>query len=365
MLRRKEQSESYFMLVRRRFKKSLVAKLGFYLTIFLIFISVFSDFFAPYNPRERFQNYQAPTSFQFKTHEGGLSFLPFYYPLEESDEYDPITFQPLMKKNIENPVKLKFFVKGWDYKIFGLIQANIHFVGTSNLNYPIHFMGTDKLGRDVFSRSLVGSRLSLFIAFIVVSITVAIGSFTGILSGYLGGKFDAYFQRLVELILAFPQLPLYLTLATLIPITSSSQTFIFFLVCVLSALLWARVSREVRGKTLSLSHSDFIKSAQAVGASNMRIIMRHILPNVMSHIIIVVTIMIPEVILLESFLGFLGFSVKPPEITWGLMLQDVRDYGAIGSHPWLLLPVSFIFIAVFAFNAFGDGLRDAVDPYRK
>ncbi|MDB5540630.1 MAG: transporter permease, partial [Devosia sp.] len=222
---------------------------------------------------------------------------------------------------------------------------------------------TDKFGRDILSRGIVGSQISLTIALVVVALTTALGTFVGIASGYLGGKLDVWVQRFVELILAFPQLPLYLALTSLIPVTAPSNIFIAFVIGVMAALGWAQLSREVRSKTLALARIEYVRAAIAVGSSDMRIITRHILPNVSSHLIVAVTIAIPSVVLLESFLGFLGFAVKPPLISWGLMLQDTGTFSVIGSYPWILSPVVFVLITVFAFNALGDGLRDAIDPY--
>jgi peptide/nickel transport system permease protein len=243
-----------------------------------------------------------------------------------------------------------------------VIPADVHFFGAPD-GRPVHFLGTDKLGRDILSRGIIGSRISLTIALIVVTITTIVGTSVGISSGYLGGRFDAWLQRVVDVVLAFPQLPLYLALTTLIPITAPSNVFMAFVIGVLAALGWAQLSREVRGKTLALARIEYVRAAMAVGAGDGRIIFRHILPNVLSHVIVAVTIAIPAVVLLESFLGFLGFAVKPPLISWGLMLQDTGTFSVIGSYPWILSPVAFVLIAVFAFNALGDGLRDAVDPY--
>ena len=216
---------------------------------------------------------------------------------------------------------------------------------------------------DILSRGIVGSRISLTIALAVVTITTIVGTLVGITSGYIGGVLDAWLQRFVEFILAFPQLPLYLALTSLIPVTAPSSLFIAFVIGVMAAIGWAQLSREVRSKTLSLARIEYVRAAIAVGSSDFRIITRHILPNVLSHVIVAVTLAVPTVILLESFLGFLGFAVKPPLISWGLMLQDTATFSVIGSYPWILSPVVFVLIAVFAFNALGDGLRDAVDPY--
>ena len=201
------------------------------------------------------------------------------------------------------------------------------------------------------------------IALIVVTITTSVGTTVGLISGYIGGRFDAWLQRFVELVLAFPQLPLYLALTSLIPITAPTGLFLTFVIVVLACLGWAQLSREVRSKTLALARVDYVKAAIAVGASDRRIIFQHILPNVLSHVIVSVTLQIPTIVLLESFLGFLGFAVKPPLISWGLMLQDTGTFSVLGSYPWILTPVGFVLVTVFAFNALGDGLRDAIDPY--
>jgi peptide/nickel transport system permease protein len=201
------------------------------------------------------------------------------------------------------------------------------------------------------------------IALAVVTMTTIVGTLVGITSGYIGGRLDAWVQRFVEFVLAFPQLPLYLALTSLIPVTAPSNVFLTFVIFVMAVLGWAQLSREVRSKTLALARIDYVRAAIAVGATDSRIIVRHILPNVLSHVIVAVTLAVPTVVLLESFLGFLGFAVKPPLISWGLMLQDTGTFSVIGSYPWILSPVIFVLITVFAFNALGDGLRDAVDPY--
>jgi peptide/nickel transport system permease protein len=239
---------------------------------------------------------------------------------------------------------------------------NRHFVGLAD-GSQLHILGTDKLGRDIFSRGIVGSQISLAIALSSIALITIAGTLTGITSGYIGGNFDLWFQRFVEIILAFPQLPFYLTLATLIPVTAPSGLFLTFVVLVIVGLGWAQLSREVRSKTMALARVDYVRAAMAVGASDGRIITRHILPNVMSHVIVAITLGIPTIVLLESFLGFLGFAVKPPLISWGLMLQDAGTFSVIGSYPWILSPVGFVLLTVFAFNALGDGLRDAIDPY--
>jgi peptide/nickel transport system permease protein len=355
-------NEGYFRLAWRRFRRSISGMIGLVLVLALLIMSVFADFFAPVNPKNSYLGFAPPDKVSFIAGDGSFSLRPHVYPTIETGELDPVTFQPLTGPDYANPIDLGFFVKGYPYHVFWFIPADVHFLGSLD-GRPVHFLGTDKLGRDILSRGMIGSRLSLTIALIVVTITTIVGTSVGISSGYLGGRFDAWLQRFVDVVLAFPQLPLYLALTTLIPITAPSNVFIAFVIGVLAVLGWAQLSREVRGKTLALANIEYVRAAMAVGAGDGRIIFRHILPNVLSHVIVAVTIAIPAVVLLESFLGFLGFAVKPPLISWGLMLQDTGTFSVIGSYPWIMSPVVFVLITVFAFNALGDGLRDAVDPY--
>ncbi|HTJ56169.1 MAG TPA: ABC transporter permease [Devosiaceae bacterium] len=356
-------NEGYFALVWRRFRRSFIGMIGLVLVLAMLIIAVFADFFAPMDPNAQTLSFAPPDAISFEGPKGGFSLIPYVYPIVElPDQLDPVTFQPLTGPDKANPTTLGFFPRGYDYRLFWIIPANIHFFGSTS-DHPFHLLGTDKFGRDILSRGIVGSRISLTIALTVVLLTTTVGTLVGISSGYLGGRLDAWVQRFVEVVLAFPQLPLYLALTSLIPITAPSNVFLAFVIGVISVLGWAQLSREVRSKTLALARIEYVRAAIAVGSGDFRIITRHILPNVLSHIIVSVTLAVPSVVLLESFLGFLGFAVKPPLISWGLMLQDCGNFSVIGSYPWILSPVLFVLVTVFAFNALGDGLRDAIDPY--
>ncbi|WP_404406336.1 ABC transporter permease [Pelagibacterium halotolerans] len=355
-------NEGYAKLVWRRFRRSTMGMIGLVLVVALLLMAVFADFFAPMDPKRSELPFAPPDMIAFQDPQGNFSLIPYVYPIGETGELDPITFQPLTGPVMDDPTPTGFFVQGYEYRLFWFIPANIHFFGTTD-GRPIQLLGTDKFGRDILSRGIVGSRISLMIALAVVTITTIVGTLVGITSGYIGGRFDTWLQRFVEFVLAFPQLPLYLALTSLVPVTAPTNVFIAFVIGVMAAIGWAQLSREVRSKTLALARIEYVRAAIAVGSGDLRIIVRHILPNVLSHVIVAVTIAIPTVVLLESFLGFLGFAVKPPLISWGLMLQDTGTFSVIGSYPWILSPVVFVLITVFAFNALGDGLRDAIDPY--
>ena len=354
-------SQSYPALVWRRFKRSVPGMIGLIMVATLLLTAVFAEFIAPMDPNQPTASFAPPDHLSFFTKDG-FTLWPVAYSIVEGSELDPITYQPVMAPDMEHPRYLTLFAKGTPYRLWGLIPLQRHLIGVAD-GSPLHLLGTDKLGRDILSRGIYGSRLSLMISLVSIALITTIGTLLGITSGYIGGRFDMWFQRFVEVILAFPQLPLYLALATLIPPTAPSYLFISFVILVIVGLGWAQLSREVRGKTMAMARVDYVRAAVAVGASDGRIITRHILPNVLSHVIVAVTLGIPTIILLESFLGFLGFAVKPPLISWGLMLQDAQTFASIGSYPWILSPVGFVLLAVFSFNALGDGLRDAVDPY--
>ena len=355
------QSQSYAALVWRRFRRSVPGMTGFTLVMLLLLIAIFAEFVAPMDPNKATASFAPPDQLSFFT-KAGFSPWPVAFSILESDKLDPVTFQPLMGPDLENPRHLVLFAKGPPYMLWGVIPMDRRLIGVAD-GSPLHLLGTDKLGRDILSRGIYGSRLSLMISLVSITMITIIGTLLGITSGYIGGRFDMWFQRFVEIVLAFPQLPLYLTLTTLIDPRAPSPVFLGFVILVIVGLGWAQLSREVRGKTMAMARVDYVRAAIAVGASDGRIITRHILPNVLSHVIVSVTLGIPAIILLESFLGFLGFAVKPPLISWGLMLQDCQTFSALGTYPWILSPVGFVLVAVFAFNALGDGLRDAVDPY--
>jgi peptide/nickel transport system permease protein len=242
-------NETYAALVWRRFKRSVMGVIGLVLVALLIFVSIFADFFAPMDPKATNLPFAPPDVIAFENPEGNFSLVPYIYPIGDTGEFDPVTFQPLTGPVLDNPTPTGFFVQGYSYNILWFIPSNIHFFGSSD-GRPIQLLGTDKFGRDILSRGIVGSRISLTIALVVVALTTIVGTLVGITSGYIGGRLDAWVQRFVEFVLAFPQLPLYLALTSLIPVTAPSNVFLTFVIFVMAVLGWAQLSREVRSKTL-------------------------------------------------------------------------------------------------------------------
>jgi len=366
--KRRTEDERFFQasqwqLIWWKFRRHRLAMIGSVVVIFLYFIVVFCEFLSPYKTTTRFSKYlyANPQRLRFVHPEQGFRLRPFVYDMHR--ETDPETYRRYFVEDTDKPLDVAFFVRGEPYKFWGLWESDVHLMGTEDPEAPFFLMGTDRLGRDVFTRILYGARISLSIGLMGIALNFILGLLLGGLSGYLGGMVDAIIQRVIDLLISIPTLPLWMGLAAAVPRDWPPLRTYFAIVVVLSIFGWTGLARVVRGKLLSLREEDFVMAAQLAGSSDMRIIVRHLLPSFFSYIIVSLTLSIPGMILGETSLSFLGLGLRPPVVSWGVLLQDAQDVGSIAHYPWLLVPCIFVILTVLAFNFLGDGLRDAADPY--
>jgi len=355
------KGEGYIQLVWRKFKRSKTALIGGILIMIIAILAVFAPFFSPYDPLkcDHRSSFSPPQRIHFFDCKGKFHLRPFVYNLKL--ELDPHTWKRIYADDTNSRFPIHFFVGGWGYKPFG-VPCKLHLFNVQQ-GGSIHLLGTDNYGRDLWARILLGGRISLSIALLGAILSAFIGSTVGAISAYYGGITDMILQRIVEFLQCFPQLPLWMALSIAIPPTWS-PLYVFIAIMLLFGLLsWTTLAREIRGKVLSLREQEFVLSAKEAGANSARIIFKYLLPNCLSHIIVVLTITIPWLILAESTLSFLGLGLQPPMVSWGVLLQKAQNLQTMGRHPWIAIPGAFIVITVLGFNFLGDGLRDAADPY--
>jgi peptide/nickel transport system permease protein len=354
---------SQWQLIWWKFRKHKVAMIGAAVVVVLYTIVLFCEFLSPFTPTTRFSKYlyANPQRLHFIHPEQGFRLRPFVYDMHR--ETDTETYRRYFVEDKDKPIDVYFFIRGVPYKFWGLWETDLHLMGPEDPEAPFFLMGTDRLGRDVFSRVLYGARISLSIGLVGIAITFALGLLLGGLSGYLGGMVDTIIQRVIDLLISIPHLPLWMGLAAALPRDWPPLRIYFGIVVVLSIVGWTGLARVVRGKLLSLREEDFVVAARLVGSNDIRIIIRHLLPSFFSYIIVSLTLAVPNMILGETSLSFLGLGLQPPVVSWGVLLQDAQDVGSIAHYPWLLIPCLFVILTVLAFNFLGDGLRDAADPY--
>ena len=359
---------SQWQLIFLRFRKHRLAVFSFFILVVLYLSAIFCEFFAPYNPGSRNLDYMhAPPMLPKFSLRHGLHTDAIQM------KQDPASFRHHFVRVPDQVVPLGFFVRGEPYRLWGLFECERRLFGVNNRALArgetdpdaavFYFMGADKYGRDILSRVIYGGRISLSIGMLAIAITSILGIIIGGISGYVGGAVDEFIQRSIEVISAFPQLPLWLALAAIMPADWPLVAVYLGITIVLSLLGWTGLARVVRGKILSLREEDYAVAARLVGAGHGRVLFRHLIPGFTSHIIVVLTLSIPGMILGETALSFLGLGLRPPVVSWGVMLQDAMHLQAVANYPWILLPVIPIIVAVLAFNFLGDGLRDAADPY--
>ncbi len=345
-----------------RYRKHYLAMAGAMILILFYASVVVADFLAYANPEatEAQRSLMPPQSIHW--FDNGR-FSPYVYGF--TGARDPQTFKRVYTLDPEKKIPVKFFAKGFEYKLLGFIPSSIHLIGVEGVaaGEALFLLGTDMQGRDVWSRLMYATRTSLVIGLVSVALSLILGVVLGGISGYYGGVLDTIIQRVIEILRSIPTIPLWMGLTAALPATWSVNQVYFAITIIISLLGWTELARVVRGRFLSLREEDFVMAARLAGCSRMRIILRHMVPSFWSHIIAATTLAIPAMIISETALSFLGLGLRPPAISWGVLLQDAQNIQAIAISPWLLIPAIPVIIAVLAFNFVGDGLRDAADPY--
>ncbi|MFH1759952.1 MAG: ABC transporter permease [bacterium] len=355
-----EKGQSEFKKNLKKLKKHKLAVAGFWVLVFLYFCCMFADFISPYHydNESRVNSYNPPTRLRFIDDSGNFHFRPFVY--EYGFEFNE-NYQRIYMEKREKAFPLKLFKKGDAYRLFWLIPLNIHLFGVDS-PARIYLMGADSRGRDLFSRVLFGSRVSLSIGFIGILISFLIGIIVGGVSGYFGGRVDNALMRICEMVMLVPGFYLILALRAAFPPELSSVKIYLLIVLILSFIGWASLARIIRGMAKSISSLEYVQAARAIGQKNILIVLKHVVPQTFSFLIVSATLRIPYYILGESGLSLIGLGIQDPEASWGNLLSDAMNISDIKFHPWILIPGFFIFITVMAFNFLGDGLRDAFDP---
>ncbi len=353
-------SASQFKLIRIKFKKHKLAQVSLYILSLFYLIAFFAEFVAPYAKSFRVADRQfiPPNAIHIFDESKGLT-RPFIY--EYSKTLDKKTFKWIYKENKEKTLEIKFLCTVEPYDLVGIIKISKKLFCTEK-GY-IHLFGTNKLGLDLFSQTIYASRISLCVGLVGVFLSFVIGVLLGGISGYFGGSIDNIIQRLIELFISIPQIPLWIALSAAVPDHwSGIQTF-FAITIILSFVGWTGLARVVRGRLISLREEDYVMAAKISNASNFTIIKRHLIPGFFSYLIVHATLSVPQMILGETTLSFLGLGILPPETSWGALLQDAQQITMIANYPWYLIPCLFVIVSVLLFNFIGDGIRDAADPY--
>lgn len=345
-----------------RFKRHKLAVVSLFVVGFFYLVAILADFLAIADPHatDARRSFIPPQGIHF--FDNG-AFRPYVYGLK--GKRDPKTFKLVYSPDTDKKLPVMLFARGYDYNFLGLIPTNIHLLGLQGGNGVdgIFLLGTDQLGRDLYSRLVVATRISLLIGLAGVALSLLLGVLLGGVSGLYGGGVDTVIQRVIEMVRSIPTIPLWMGLAAALPNTWSVIQVYFAITIIISLFGWTELARVVRGRFLALREEDFVIAAELAGASQLRIVFRHMLPSFASHVIAATSLALPAMIISETSLSFLGLGLRAPAISWGILLQDAQNVQVLATAPWLLMAALPVILVILAFNFLGDGLRDAADPY--
>jgi peptide/nickel transport system permease protein len=348
-----------------RFRKHKLALASLIVVVLIYLVALFAEFLSPSSP-ERFSQRHAfapPQAIHLfhRDASGARVFLP--HVKDYAQRVDPVAMRRIFVPDETRIIPIGLFVETQPYQLMGFIPMSRRLIGPLDQSRPFFLLGADRLGRDMLSRTIHGTRVSMSIGLVGVAISLFLGVLLGGISGYFGGAIDTVVQRVIEFIRAIPTIPLWMGLAAAVPPSWSPLAVYFVITLIVSLIGWTGLAREVRGRFLSMRTEDFVAAATLDGASELRVILRHMVPSFISHIIATTTLVIPAMILSETALSFLGIGLRPPVVSWGVLLQDAQNIRAVSTAPWLMLPGVAVIVAILSLNFLGDGMRDAADPY--
>jgi peptide/nickel transport system permease protein len=369
--KRRDDSDKVYVasqtqLIWWRFRKHKLALISAVVIMLFYSVVLIAEFLAPFeaDAHSVTSQYAPPQPLRlFLSTPQGTTFSPHVLGLKSV--VDTQAMRRVFAVDPDQAVPVRFFARGYRYKLLGLFSTDVHLIGPQNPGDSMYLLGADRLGRDMLSRLIFGTRISLTLGLVGVTISLSLGIVLGGISGYLGGKVDMLIQRIIEFIISIPTIPLWLGLSAALPRHWSPVQVYFAITVILSLSSWTGLARVVRGRFLSLREEEFVMAARLDGSNEIRIILLHMLPSFTSHIIATVTLALPAMILAETSLSFLGLGLRPPAVSWGVLLQEAQNVRTVLTSPWLMAPAVPVVIAVLAFNFLGDGLRDAADPYSR
>jgi peptide/nickel transport system permease protein len=362
--RKKEKffQASHAQLIWWNFTRHHGAVIGGVILVVLYLGCLFAEFVVPNDPQRRFAEHANASPQGIQLLDGPKHRMsPFVYSRKVT--LDMKTFSKGYEIDKTQKYRVRFFSKGWEYRLWGLFSLDIHLFTVEEPG-TLFLMGTDALGRDLFCRIIFASRISLTVGLVGVFLSFVLGCLLGAVSGYFGGVVDNVIQRGIEFIRSIPTIPLWMALSAALPTDWSILKVYFGITLILSLVSWTGLARVVRGKFLELRELDFVTAARIGGASEARVIFRHMLPGFTSYLIVNITLSVPQMILGETALSFLGLGLRPPALSWGVLLKDTQNIQNIVLYPWMLFPALAVVLTVLSFNFLGDGLRDAADPYK-